>query len=897
MDVQAELANAIKARHNKVYGIETPPPAPEKTKQKNTRQPVTTNGIGKSSKNKAQKAAAAAIAAKMGGKPAQSKPEKKEKKGWKAPFSKKGSSGGTTSSRPSLSEKDKQTVEEYRKMLKRGLPEGAVLHKMQSLGVSKHIIDAVMSKDEAPSAVVNNQTQSSGSLSQEEEKIAEQYRKMKKMGLPDGAVTHKMIADGVSVKIQEAVLAGNSAPTATSSSIATSSSSSRNSGTNTNTNAGGKISSLSRNDEATATPYRKMIKTGLPEGAVRHKMTMNGVEMHIQDSVLKGETAGNSANTATTNVAATSNAGGKISSLSRKDEATATPYRKMIKTGLPEGAVRHKMTMDGIEMHIQDSVLNGETAGNSANTAANTNVAATSNAGGKISSLSRKDEATATPYRKMIKTGLPEGAVRHKMTMDGIEMHIQDSVLNGKTAGNSANTAANTNVAATSNAGGKISSLSRKDEATATPYRKMIKTGLPEGAVRHKMTMDGVEKHIQDSVLKGETAGNSANTAANTNVAATTSNAGRKFSSLSRQDEATATPYRKMIKTGLPEGAVIHKMTMDGVEKHIQDSVLKGETPAPADDPSSGDTSNTRPVNPMAAAITSSGGIGFLKKATPTETDSQPSKPSNPLTAAIAASGGQRGLKKASVDNNQQSPKPRSSGNSLVDELAAKGFRSGLKKTPPKAQKQPPKASSGYNNLTEEISAKGFNSSFNSAVSAKQPPKPKSANVAVSSKQKPVYVPPKPQSASVAVSSKQKPAVNVPPKPKSASIAVRKPVPTPVAKPSIQKKVDTPKPKPANIAVSSKQKPAVYVPPKLKSASVPTPVAKPNKQKKVDTQISPEMSMNNNKQPRTVAINRSEDNGNTQNEQKKKKVKNSSKKKKTSVNDDGAEQHCQCIVM
>jgi hypothetical protein len=825
MDVQAELANAIKARHNKVYGIETPPPAPEKTTQKNTRQPVTTNGIGKSSKNKAQKAAAAAIAAKMGGKPAQSKREKKEKKGWKAPFSKKGSFGGTTSSRPSLSEKDKQTVEEYRKMLKRGLPEGAVLHKMQSLGVSKHIIDAVMSKDEAPSAVVNNQTQSSGSLSQEEEKIAEQYRKMKKMGLPDGAVTHKMIADGVSVKIQEAVLAGNSAPTATSSSIATSSSSSRNSGTNTNTNAGGKISSLSRNDEATATPYRKMIKTGLPEGAVRHKMTMNGVEMHIQDSVLKGETAGNSANTATTNVAATSNAGGKISS------------------------------------------------------------------------LSRKDEATATPYRKMIKTGLPEGAVRHKMTMDGIEMHIQDSVLNGKTAGNSANTAANTNVAATSNAGGKISSLSRKDEATATPYRKMIKTGLPEGAVRHKMTMDGVEKHIQDSVLKGETAGNSANTAANTNVAATTSNAGRKFSSLSRQDEATATPYRKMIKTGLPEGAVIHKMTMDGVEKHIQDSVLKGETPAPADDPSSGDTSNTRPVNPMAAAITSSGGIGFLKKATPTETDSQPSKPSNPLTAAIAASGGQRGLKKASVDNNQQSPKPRSSGNSLVDELAAKGFRSGLKKTPPKAQKQPPKASSGYNNLTEEISAKGFNSSFNSAVSAKQPPKPKSANVAVSSKQKPVYVPPKPQSASVAVSSKQKPAVNVPPKPKSASIAVRKPVPTPVAKPSIQKKVDTPKPKPANIAVSSKQKPAVYVPPKLKSASVPTPVAKPNKQKKVDTQISPEMSMNNNKQPRTVAINRSEDNGNTQNEQKKKKVKNSSKKKKTSVNDDGAEQHCQCIVM
>ena len=620
MDVQAELANAIKARHRKVYGIETPPPAPEKTKQKekHTRQPVATNDIGKSSKNKAQKAAAAAIAAKMG-KPAQSKPEKKEKKGWKASFSKKGSSGSATSSQ-SLSEKDKQTVEEYRKMLKRGLPEGAVMHKMQSNGFSKSIVDAVMSKDVAPAVV--KQTQSSGSLSQEEEKIAEQYRKMKKMGLPDGAVTHKMIADGVSVKIQEAVLAGNSTSTARTTNISTSSSS-RNSGTNTN-------------------------------------------------------------------------------------------------------------------------------------------------------------------------------------------------------------------------AGGNVSSLSRQDEATATPYRKMIKTGLPEGAVRHKMTMDGVEKHIQDSVLKGE-------------------------------------------------------------------------TPAPpANDPSSGDTSSTRPVNPMAVAIASSGGIGFLKKSTPTETDFQPSKPSNPLAAAIAASGGmgalkktsiqkqevesgrpsnplaaaiaasggQGGLKKASVKNNQQSPKPRSSGNSLVDELAAKGFTSGLN-----SAKQPPKPKSA-----------------NIAVSSKQklvyvPPKPKSANIPVSSKQKTVYVPPKPKSTNVAVSSKQKPTVCVPLKSKPASITV--------SSKQIQAVYVPPKSKAASIAVSSKQNQAVCVPPKPKSANVavqkpvPTPVGKPSKQKKVDTQFSPEMSysVHKNKQPSAVTISRSEDNGNTQNKQRKKKVKNSGKNKKTSVNDEGEEQHCQCIVM
>ena len=671
MDVQAELANAIKARHRKVYGIETPPPAPEKTKQKekHTRQPVATNDIGKSSKNKAQKAAAAAIAAKMG-KPAQSKPEKKEKKGWKASFSKKGSSGSATSSQ-SLSEKDKQTVEEYRKMLKRGLPEGAVMHKMQSNGFSKSIVDAVMSKDVAPAVV--KQTQSSGSLSQEEEKTAEQYRKMKKMGLPDGAVTHKMIADGISVKIQEAVLAGNSTPTARTTSIPTSSSS-RNSGTNTN-------------------------------------------------------------------------AGGNVSSLSRQDEATATPYRKMIKTGLPEGAVRHKMTMDGIEMHIQDSVLKGETARNSGNTAANTNVAATSKGAGKISSLSR-------------------------------------------------------------------------------------------------------------------------------------------------QDEATATRYRKMVKTGLPEGAVGHKMTMDGVGKHIQDSVLKGETPAPpANDPSSGDTSSTRPVNPMAAAIASSGGIGFLKKSTPPKPDSQPSKPSNPLAAAIAASGGMGALKKTSIQKQEvESGRPS---NPLAAAIAASGGQGGLKKASVEYNQQSPKPRSSGNSLVDELAAKGFTSGLNSA---KQPPKPKSANIAVSSKQKLVYVPPKPKSANIPVSSKQK-TVHVPPKPKSTNVAVSS-----KQKPTVCVPL---KSKPASITVSSKQKQAVCVPPKPKSANVAvqkpvlTPVGKPSKQKKVDTQFSPEMSysVHKNKQPSAVTISRSEDSGNTQNKQRKKNVKNSGKNKKTSVNDEGEEQHCQCIVM
>jgi len=501
----------------------------------------------------------------------------------------------------------------------------------------------------------------------------------------------------------------------------------------------------------------------------------------------------------------------------------------------------------------------------------------------------------------------------------------------------------------------------------------MIKTKIPEGAVIHKMTIDGIEMHIQDSVLEGETPRNKIGP-----TTATTNTVAGNVSSLSQKDETIAAPYRKMIKTKIPEGAVIHKMTIDGIEMHIQDSVLKRKTRRSTIGTTT-NTSNTRPLNPMtaaitsdgigalkktsietkeivsgrpsnplAAAITASGGIGALKKNSFQSKEIVPERPSNPLAAAIAASGGQGALKKTSVNNNQQSPKPRSSGNSLVDELAAKGFRSSLKKTSPRTQ-QPPQADTSYSNLTNKIAAKGLNlrktpskkiqspikksssdeelpesieqrkAVHDTAVSTtlafspkKDAPKPSTMNKNMSSEgnQRSTMIKELHEQSHSASNSRitNESKISVRAKhPRSTKMNTSqsfKPLPihpqaktlSPVPKPDNVVKVYIPpksevyvplKPKSAKIA---RQKSEVYIPPK----PLPVIIAKASNQTKDETRIAPEMRMNNAKQP-AVAINSSEDGG-TQKKEPKKKVKNSNKKKKA-VRDDGVEHHCQCVVM
>jgi hypothetical protein len=254
----------------------------------------------------------------------------------------------------------------------------------------------------------------------------------------------------------------------------------------------------------------------------------------------------------------------------------------------------------------------------------------------------------------------------------------------------------------------------------------MMKLGLPEGAVRHKMMADGISAKIQDSVIAGE-------------VAAPTSGRGSgggggasgPVSSLSPDEEQIATQYRKMVKLKMPEGAVIHKMNMDGVSQKIQDSVLKGEVPASHPGVSAGAAASALPVNPMAAALKSSGGIGGLKKAEPGEKGEAPvSAPSgNPLLAALAASGGKSALK--ATPTKQQAPAPASaaSGNPLLAALAASGGQSGLKKASPNKQTAPaPAPAPSGNPLLAALAASGGKNGLKKASTNKPPPKQNSSD-------------------------------------------------------------------------------------------------------------------------------------------------------------------------
>ena len=124
--------------------------------------------------------------------------------------------------------------------------------------------------------------------------------------------------------------------------------------------------------------------------------------------------------------------------------------------------------------------------------------------GGGGGPLSDGDEEIAEKYRKMMKIGLPPPAVRHKMAGDGIPAHIINAVLSGGANPPPPKRPA-PGGAGGKGAGGKISSLSQKEEAVAAPFRKMINIGLPPGAVRQKMMLDGgVSDKIMKSVLAGE---------------------------------------------------------------------------------------------------------------------------------------------------------------------------------------------------------------------------------------------------------------------------------------------------------------------------------------------------------------------------------------------------------
>jgi hypothetical protein len=476
-----------------------------------------------------------------------------------------------------ISEDDKEIASKYVKMKQMGLPDDALKHKMVQDGVAEGIIRGVLGsvKSEVteigsmraedmdePLSSVDHLKQ----LDNAEQAIASKYERMKTMGLPYDALRHKMTQDDVSPNIIAVVL-GEDIKKANDSLTAQEPNHSV---------------TLSEDEEGIAGYYRGM---GLSDDALRHKMTQDGIDCKLIAAVLGDESK---------QITELSAVADRVTSpLFTEEEVIASNYSKMKKSGLSDDEVRHIMVQDGVTPKLGAAVMGEEwieptpllsekgdeskdAVHQSSQDEADAAVAATTSvilsAVGEqaqtknnplsttVAALSDDEESIAENYRKMKKMGLPEDAIRHKMDQDGVDDRViaavfQDSLAEHASATNFANSV--TAVGAT---------LTSDDEAVANKYRKMTKMGLPEESVRHKMDQDGIgDKTI--ALVFGEST--SVPAGPTTGPVSTTPR-----SSLSKEEEAIVSQYAKMKKMGMPEEAVRHKMTQDGVDSKIVSAVF-----------------------------------------------------------------------------------------------------------------------------------------------------------------------------------------------------------------------------------------------------------------------------------------------------------------------------------
>lgn len=324
-----------------------------------------------------------------------------------------------------------------------------------------------MPSSSLPSASVSADPPSQ--LSEDDESIAQFYRKKLSMGMPADAVRHKMVQDGIEPHIIAAVMGdgGTAAPLQETSipslpAMATSASS----------------ATLSEDEEALAQFYCKKLKMGMPADAVRHKMVQDGVDERVISSVL-GDTAPTSAvaPTASTSI---------VSSLTEDEEAVAQFYRKKLNMGMPLDAVRHKMIQDGVDPKVMAAVVGGDLpeaspSGESGASSAPSGVP-----------LTEDEEALAQFYRKKLKMGMPVDAVRHKMIQDGVDAKIIAAVVGAEGPAGAAPVAPPSEPAAQKHS----SDLSAEESFLVDSYLRMAKLGMPIDAVKHKMTQEGVDAKL-----------------------------------------------------------------------------------------------------------------------------------------------------------------------------------------------------------------------------------------------------------------------------------------------------------------------------------------------------------------------------------------------------------------
>jgi len=169
-----------------------------------------------------------------------------------------------------------------------------------------------------------------------------------------------------------------------------------------------------------------------------------------------------------------------------KDDPTYQKYFKMLKVGLPIGAVKNALVRDGLTPDVMD--LDPEKSLASQQKKKDEDATKEDDDTGPP----LKDDPTYQKYFKMLKVGLPVGAVKNALVRDGLDPSVMDLNPDKSLASQMKKDGADGN-AEEVDTGPPL-----KDDPTYQKYYKMLKIGLPVGAVKNAMTRDGMDPSIMD---------------------------------------------------------------------------------------------------------------------------------------------------------------------------------------------------------------------------------------------------------------------------------------------------------------------------------------------------------------------------------------------------------------
>lgn len=268
---------------------------------------------------------------------------------------------------------------------------------------------------------------------------------------------------------------------------------------------------------------------------------------------------------------------GSVTGLSEAEEQLVGQHRKMLGLTIPRDDDKKNTNLNGESLKIINSsvakapdsppqiVSTGDLPSSPLSTFTTTTVGEKSAVWSE--KLSASDEQIAARYRLMLKMGIPAEGVRHKMTLENVDVKIAASVF--AVVGEQGHREPRQTLASSTVRPAPSQLPSAVDEAVAEKYRKMLKLGIPCDGVRHKMNQDKVEARIVAIVL-GEVSPDETKPVAVTKktVAVT------KKKELSYEEESVASQYRKLLKFNVSKDLVLSRMQKEGISEKIITKVL-----------------------------------------------------------------------------------------------------------------------------------------------------------------------------------------------------------------------------------------------------------------------------------------------------------------------------------